>query len=261
VDNRQVELTVEVVDGGVAVIEIHRPPHNFFDVPLIEALGDVYARLDSDAAVRAVLLCSEGRNFCAGADFGGRSGVGQISAGDGAGALYQAAVRLFAARTPTVAAVQGAAVGGGLGLALSADFRVAGAESRFTANFSRLGLHQGFGITVTLPAVVGRQHAHDMLLTGRPVRGDEAFSFGLCDRLVPAEDIRAGAMDLAREVAAGAPLAVRSIRNALRAGLADQVAAATEQELAEQARLRNTEDFVEGIRAAAERRTPQFHGR
>src|SRR6202035_3326912 len=89
------------------------------------------------------------------------------------GSLYEEAVRLIAARTPIVAAVQGAAVGGGLGLALAADFRIASPSTRFIANFSRLGLHHGFGITVTLPAVVGQQHALDMLYTGRAVAGEE----------------------------------------------------------------------------------------
>ena len=96
------------------------------------------------------MLCSAGRHFCAGANF--------ADAGDsGVPALYAHAVRLFSASTPVVAAVQGGAIGGGLGLALSADFRVASPSSRFAANFARLGIHHGFGITVTLPATVGMQ--------------------------------------------------------------------------------------------------------
>src|SRR5205814_9260101 len=127
-------------------------------------------------------------------------------------AFYAQAVRLFVAATPVVAAVQGAAIGGGLGLALSADFRVASPSSRFPANFARLGIHHGFGMTVTLPAVVGMQAALDLLYTGRRVKGDQAHALGLCDRLVADGELRDAAHVLAAEIAASAPLAVRSIR-------------------------------------------------
>ncbi len=132
----------------------------------------------------------------------------QPSVAGSTGSLYEEAVRLFAARTPIVAAVQGAAVGGGLGLALVADFRVAGPSTRFIANFSRLGLHQGFGITVTLPAVVGTQRAQEMLYTGRAVAGEEAANIGLCDRLAADDAVRSTAHAFAAEIAASAPLAV-----------------------------------------------------
>src|SRR5262249_15777036 len=147
-----------------------------------------------------------------------------------------------------------AAVGGGLGLALSADFRVASPETRFWANFARLGFHHGFAITLTLPALVGQQAARELLYTARRVRGEEAQTLGLCDRLVPPEQIRAEAHALAAEIAASAPLAVRSIRQTLRGDIADRVRAATEREQAEQIRLMQTDDFQEGVRAAAERR-------
>ena len=248
------EVTVELGDF-VAVIEIHRPPENYFDAALIEDLADAYERLDADEGCRAIVLCSEGRHFCAGARLGPGGGERETTR------LYAAAVRLFAAGTPVVAAVQGAAVGGGLGLALSADLRVASADSRFAANFARLGFHHGFGLTVTLPEVAGRQAAYDLLYTGRRVRGEEARALGLSDRLVDGGREREAARELAGEIAASAPLAVRSIRQTLRGDLAERIRAATEREAAEQARLAATEDFREGVQATAERRTPHFTGR
>jgi enoyl-CoA hydratase/carnithine racemase len=245
-----VDLAVSVADH-VAVVEIRRPPNNFFDAALIRDIADAYASLDA----RAIVLCSEGKHFCAGADFSGRTG-----SADGAD-LYAEGARLIGAATPVVAAVQGAAIGGGLGLACSADFRVGCAEARFSANFAQLGFHHGFGLTVTLPRIVGNQAALDLLYTGRRITGEEAARIGLVDRLVDVADVRDRAVAFAAEIAASAPLAVRSIRATMRAGLLDQFVAATAHEAAEQDALRRTEDFTEGIRATAERRPPQFEGR
>jgi 2-(1,2-epoxy-1,2-dihydrophenyl)acetyl-CoA isomerase len=247
-------LTVCVDEDHVATVEFDRPPHNHLDHELVAALADAYAALDEDPACRAILLCSTGRHFCAGANF---AAPGQAAAG----ALYAQAVRLFAAATPIVAAVQGAAIGGGLGLALSADFRVASPSSRFAANFARLGIHHGFGTTVTLPQAVGTQAALDLLYTGRRVRGEEAHTLGLCDRLAAEGELRSVAHAFAAEITASAPLAVRSIRQTMRGDLADRVRAATEREQERQAELFATEDFREGVRATAERRTPRFTGR
>ncbi|NMI01853.1 enoyl-CoA hydratase/isomerase family protein [Pseudonocardia acidicola] len=258
--NGTTPITVDRRPEGFAVVELHRPPHNYFDVPLIRDLAGAYAELDADPDVRAIVLCSEGRNFCAGANFGGDGERTEEISTDVAGSLYAEAVRLFSVQTPVVAAVQGIAIGGGFGLAVSADFRVAGPGSRFCANFSRLGLHQGFGLSVSLPRVVGRQHALDMLVTGRRVGGEEAFRFGLVDRLVPDGEIRSRACGLAAEIAAAAPLAVRSIRATMRAGLAEEVAAITDHEAAEQLWLRDTADFAEGVAASLERRDPHFTG-
>jgi 2-(1,2-epoxy-1,2-dihydrophenyl)acetyl-CoA isomerase len=255
------DVTACVHDDHVAVVEIGRPPNNFFDADLIGSLADAYEWAEAEAGARAVALCSAGKHFCAGADFTGRSGARPVRAGAGAGELYAQAARLFQARLPVVAAVQGAAVGGGLGLACSADFRVASPTSRFRANFARLGLHHGFGLSVTLPAIVGQQRAIAMLYTGRNVAGDEAARFGLADLLTDPDELRAAAHGLAAEIAASAPLAVRSIRATQRAGLADRVREAMAAELAEQDRLRRTADFAEGVRASAERRQPKFEGR
>ena len=247
------------VDGHVGVAEICRAPNNFFDMALIGALASAFERFDADPEVRAILLCAEGKNFCAGADFSNpaRDTVGSRDGGH----LYQQAVRLFRCETPIVAAVQGAAVGGGLGLSLVADFRVASADSRFTANFNRLGFHPGFGLSITLPRVVGEQKAALLFYTGRRIGGEEAHEIGLVDMLAPQADLRGAALSLAGEIAQSAPIAVASTRRTLRRGLADAIAAITDHELTEQQQHFETADFKEGVKAMAERRLPNFSGR
>jgi 2-(1,2-epoxy-1,2-dihydrophenyl)acetyl-CoA isomerase len=256
-DQQYGDVTVTLGDDFVATVELHRPPHNYFDQTLIRSLADVYQSLDADPRCRAIVLCAEGKHFCAGANLGG-DGDGL---GGGPASLYREAIRLFEASKPVVAAVQGAAIGGGLGLACSADFRVACPEARFAANFARLGFHHGFGLTVTLPAVVGQQQSMVLLYTGRRIGGEQAASIGLCDLLAPADRVRAEAHALAAEIAVSAPLAVRSIRATMRGDLAGRIRAATDREAAEQDRLRGTADFSEGVRAMAERRPPRFEER
>jgi len=252
------DVHVELSDAFVAQVELRRGPNNFFDISLIAQIGDAFEALDQEPRCRAIVLCSQGKHFCAGANFGKDDQGLEDPSGRH---LYDEAVRLFSTKTPAVAAVQGAAVGGGLGLALMPDFRVASAESRFSANFARLGFHQGFGLSVTLPDLVGQQKAMELLYIGRRVPGDEAFAMGLCDRLVPTDQIRSEAIALATEIATSGPLAVASIRQTLRGGLADRIRVATDREKAEQDRLQGTEDFKEGIQAMADRRKPDFVGR
>ncbi len=245
-------------DGNVGIAEICRPPHNYFNKPMIAELADAFEAFDRDPSIRAVLLAADGRNFCAGADF---SSPARDTVGDaGGGHLYQQAVRLFRTAKPVVAAVQGAAVGGGLGLSLVADFRVASPDSRFTANFNRLGFHPGFGLSVTLPRVVGQQQAAMLFFTGRRIGGEEAHRIGLVDVLAPVDGMRAAALALAAEIAQSAPIAVQSTRRTLRSGLADAIAAATDHELSEQMVHFETDDFKEGVAAMAKRRLPAFRG-
>jgi 2-(1,2-epoxy-1,2-dihydrophenyl)acetyl-CoA isomerase len=246
------EVSVQSRPDRVAVVQFSRPPNNHFDGALIGAIADAYERLDADHDCRAIVLCSEGKHFCAGANFAAKNPA--------EGDLYEQAVRLFAARKPVVAAVQGAAVGGGLGVALSADFRVASPESRFSANFARLGIHHGFGLTATLPLVVGHQRALELLYTGARVNGEAAHAIGLCDRLVSSDRLLEEAIDLAHEIAISSPRAIQSIRATMREDLADRVRAAIAHEATEQAELFDTPDFAEGVAAAAERREPRFTG-
>ena len=253
------DIAVSFADDYVAEIEIQRPPHNFFDFRLIRQIADAFDLLDDDPRARAIVLCSQGRSFCAGANFD-TSDFTEEGFRNTTGILYEEGVRLFRNRLPVVAAVQGPAVGGGLGLSLVADFRVVAPEARFAANFVKLGLHQGFGISVTLPRLIGSNPANQLLLSGRRINGHEALTLGLADRMSDLRSVRSDARKMAREIAENAPLAVMSVRATLRDGLARAVERATAHELREQQRLRATNDAEEGIRAVAERRPGDFTG-
>jgi enoyl-CoA hydratase/carnithine racemase len=258
------DIGVELADL-VATIEIRRPPHNFFDIELIRQIADACEALDRDDACRAIVLAAQGTAFCAGAKLGNAADAQEVLAARaqpaGAGHLYLEAVRLFRTAKPMVGAIHGAAVGGGLGLALVPELRVTCREARFVANFTRLGFHPGFGLTHTLPALVGPAKAAMMFYTSRRVTGEDAVAMGLADVLVPQEQVRSAALKLAKEIAECSPLGVQATRATLRAGLAERVRAATEVELQKQTALRKTADFAEGVAAMAERRLPKFIGR
>jgi enoyl-CoA hydratase/carnithine racemase len=262
------DIGVEI-KGHVGIIEIQRPPLNFFDISLINQIADALEEFDRDIEIRASVLAAQGKAFCAGANFNDparqeaeareksdpASSLGQINH------LYIQAVRIFRNKKPIVAAVHGAAIGGGLGLAVSADFRVTCPEARFAANFTKLGFHPGFGLTATLPELVGRNNAELIFYTSRRVGGEEATRMGLANVCVPQDQVRSEALKLASEIAECSPLGLLSTRATMRAGLADRVMAATNHELGEQTRLRATEDFKEGVKATEERRVANFKGR
>lgn len=249
-------------EGHVAVVEIRRPPHNYFDIALIAALADAFEALEADEHCRVLVLAAQGTAFCAGADFANRaSTTPEQRSPRGINPLYGEAIRLFSCTKPVVAAVHGPAIGGGLGLALVADFRVTCPQARYSANFNRLGFHPGFGLSVTLPRLVGVQRAALLFYTGRRIDGEEAQAIGLADILVPPDQVRARAIELAQEIAGSAPLAVQSTRATVRAGLAEQIRLAVAHESIEQNRHFATEDFKEGVAAMAARRPPQFRGR
>jgi enoyl-CoA hydratase/carnithine racemase len=261
------DIGVEKV-GHVGTIEIRRPPLNFFDVSLINQIADALEEFDRDIEIRASVLAAQGKAFCAGANFGdpARQEAEERAKTDPASNLpinhlYVQAVRIFRNKKPIVAAVHGAAIGGGLGLAVAADFRVTCPEARFAANFTKLGFHPGFGLTTTLPELVGKNNAELIFYTSRRITGDEALRMGLANECVPQDQVRSVAMKLAQEIAECSPLGLLATRATMRAGLADRVLAATNHELVEQNRLRTTEDFKEGVKATAERRVANFRGR
>lgn len=247
-------------EGHVASVTIRKPPNNSVSVDLMRDLADALEALGKETDIRAIVLATEGKVFCAGADLSKRaSEVGLDS--PTSNPLYDQAVRLYAQELPIVAAIQGAAVGAGLGLALVADFRVAAPEARFAANFTKLGFHPGFGLTYTLPRLVGRQAAAHMFLTGGRYDAREALRIGLVDEITDQANLLPHAHALAREIAENAPLAIRSTRKTLRADLAAAVRVATDHEFIEQQWLMKTDDFKEGVKSVAERRPGDFKGR
>ena len=248
------------VEGHVLVVTIDKPPFNHVSVDLMSDLAFCLEAGDAELRIRASVIQADGKAFCAGADFatpGDSVGAGM----SGINALYDQAVRLFSIDKPIVAAVQGAAIGAGLGLAMVADFRVASPEARFAANFVKLAFHPGFGLTHTLPRVIGEHRANLMFLTGRRVKAEDGLGWGLVDEVAPAEGLRAAALALATEIAENAPLAVVATRKTLRGDLAAAVREQTNHEHIQQTALRATDDFAEGVRAVAERRVGNFQGR
>ncbi|HET6608803.1 MAG TPA: enoyl-CoA hydratase/isomerase family protein [Rhodopila sp.] len=248
-------------NGNVATIEVRRGPNNFIDTDMVGEIADALEIYDRTPEVRAIVLCSEGKHFCAGADFGSRGPDGVARGARRGRHLYKEAQRLWRTGKPIVAAVHGAAVGAGVGLAVLADFRVTCPEARFSTNFTRLGFHPGFALTCTLPRLIGQQHAAMMMYSGRRLTGEEALAIGLADYCVAREQVRPKAIEVATEIAQSAPLAIVATRETLRRGLADAVAAATEREYEEQDWLRQTADFKEGTKAMGERRLPNFQAR
>lgn len=249
-------------DGHVAIVEIRRPPNNFIDVDLLGHIATTLEALDQDADARAVVLAAAGKHFCAGGNLKQRleteaKGEKFVSAKRH---IYSEARRLVATRKPVVAAVHGSAIGAGLGLAVVADFRVSCKEARFAANFTAIGFHPGFGLTVTLPHLIGQQQARWLMLTGRRITGEEAHAIGLVDRLVEQDQVRLVAIEMAREIAKAAPLAVQATRETLNAGRIAAFRGATERESFEQNLLRETNDYKEGVEASAARRDPVFTG-
>ena len=254
-------------NGHVVVVELRAGPHNFASTDMMHALVDALEAATADGA-RAGVVCSEGKSFCAGAQFSGSEGTrannfGSFVRSEEAseiGPFYESALRVFNVNIPLVAAVHGPAVGAGFGLATACDLRVICAEAFMATNFVRLGIHPGFGISTTLPELVGPARAADILLTGRRIGGEECFALGLANRLVAQTDVRAVSIALADEMATAAPLAVAATRATLRDGLAARVRSQLAHERRTQDMLSATKDAEEGIAAMLERRDGNFIG-
>lgn len=243
----------------VGVIKLDNAPYNFINLEMLQEVLTAMRLLDESDTCRVIVIASAHKVFCAGADFKSELQQG-TDLGTATKDFYAIAMQLFDIATPMVAAVEGAAVGAGFGLTLLADFRVCSPETTFSANFNRLGIHPGFGMSVTLPRIVGVANAELLFYTGKRIKGDEAERMGLVTKLVAHGSVFKAALELAREVALSAPIAVRHTRATLRAGLAEKVREANKREQALQAEEVLTLDFEEGVAATAERRPPVFRG-
>jgi enoyl-CoA hydratase/carnithine racemase len=251
----------------VAQITLNRPENrNSMTNDVLEGLRGAVRAVREDPEIRCAIVTGTGKSFCAGADF-----KSQVQRADQeerpllpherSFAMYAPFLSLLEVEVPTIAAMNGHAIGGGLGLAVVCDLRIANREARYGANFVRLGLHPGMATTYILPRLLGVPRAVELLLTGRLISGEEAAELGLAHYAEPPDGVLDKAWELAREIASAAPVAVRMTKRSIYQGLGWDPRTAAELEAHAQSRTLETEDSREGIKALLEKRTAQFRGR
>ncbi len=257
-------LRVERHDDGVVLLTLALPDRrNAMTAELTEAWSQTVAGLKGDRSVRVVVVTGEGRAFCAGGDVGWLAAepdatVDQLR--DRMLPFYTTWLSLRALDVPSIVAVNGAAVGAGGALALSADIRYAGASARFTVPFAQLGMAAGMATTWLLPEVVGLAAARELLLTGRVCDAQEMLRLGLASAVYDDDVLLDEVLGHARQVAAGAPLPQRFHKIALADGGHASFEDALRWEALAQPVTLATEDLQEGLRARGEKRPPRFTG-
>ncbi len=251
-------------DGAIGVVELNRSANrNSMTSELLDAFAAASEAARVDAKARCVVITGSGSTFSAGADF-----KAQIQRGEGtlpherSYAIYEPFLSVLDIEVPVIAAMNGHAVGGGFGLALMCDIRIAArGGAKYGANFCRLGLAPGMAISYLLPRLVGASKASEMLYTGRLIEGAEMAEIGLASRALEPADVFPAALELAKEIAGSAPLAVKATKRAMMEGLGWDARKAAYRESYAQAATVDTEDAREGIAALLEKRAPRFAGR
>ena len=261
-------IRVERPGETVVVATVNRPDRmNAMTDTMFDEFERLAAAVNDDDVVRTVIVTGAGsKAFCAGYDLDAADRLPSLGA-LGMLKLQERAARSILAirslRVPVIAAVNGAAAGGGLALALAADIRLASPAAKFSCAMVRIGLHAGdLGISWTLPRLIGPARAAELAYTGRTVGAEEAERIGLVNRLIPAESLLYEARAMADDIASNSPGGVELSKHALYANLeASSFAAAIELENRGQALLTRTEDMAEALAALAERRAPNYTGR
>ncbi len=266
------DLVLEQRDGNVVTLTFNQPERlNAMSQAMGEAFADRIGRLRPDESIRAVVVTGAGRAFSAGGDLGmihdravqGRAdpGIARRSIRDSMRAFYTLFLSVRDLACPTIAAINGHAIGAGFCVALACDMRIVSIGARVGLNFTKLGLHPGMAATWTLPRLVGPSLAAELLYSSRLIDGSEATRIGLASRALPAEEVLDAAGDLAGEIAGCAPLAVRGVKRALGRTLTATLEDQLSFEASEQAVCFESEDVHEGIAAVREKRDPSFDGR
>lgn len=250
------------VKDHIATVTLNRAENrNSMTPDVLSGLSDAMGRVASDPEVRCVIVTGRGKSFCAGADFKSRVADEGLPPHERSFAMYSHFLKVLEVEVPTIAALNGHAIGGGLGLAVVCDLRVANQDAKYGANFVRLGLHPGMATTYLLPRLMGVPRATEFLLTGRIVTGAEAADVGLVNYAVPADQVLPKAQELAREIATAAPLAVRWTKQSIYRHADWDPVSAARFEAHVQSRTFETEDHREGVKALLEKRPPNFVGR
>jgi len=250
---------------GVVLVTLDHPDQrNAMTAPMTQAWSDLMADLRDDRDVRVLVVTGAGSAFCSGGDTSWIASEPDATVADLRARMlpfYRAWLSVLELDVPTIAAVNGPAIGAGLCLALACDLRYAATGARFAAPFVRLGMHPGMAATWLLPDVVGPAHARDLLLTGRTVGADEALRLGLVSAVEEQERFLDTVLATADGIAATAPVASRLTTRALRGGGHADLGSALAWEALAQPVTLATDDLQEGVRAARERRIPRFSGR
>jgi enoyl-CoA hydratase len=258
-------LRVERPDDGVVLLTLDLPDRrNAMTTELTAAWAEAVAALKGDRSVRVVVVTGAGKAFCAGGDVSWLAAEPDATVDalrDRMLPFYRTWLSLRALDVPSIAAVNGAAVGAGGALALSADVRYAGASAKFTVPFAQLGMHAGMATTWLLPEVVGLAAARELLLTGRVCDATEMLRLGLASAVYDDDALLDRALEHARQVAAGAPVAQRLHKVALADGGHASFEDALRWEALAQPVTLATSDLQEGLRARAEKRPARFTGR
>lgn len=250
--------------SGVVLVTLDLPDRrNAMTQQMTRSWSAVMQALGHDPTVRAVVVTGRGRAFCSGGDFswlGATPGAGVPALRERMSAFYRSWLSIHDLLVPTVAAVQGAAIGAGLSVALACDIRIAAEDARLAVPFTTLGLHPGMATTYLLRRAAGDTMARDLLLTGRAVSGVEAVTSGLVSRAVPAAEVLPLALETAGAIAGAAPVATELTKVALSAAGPQTFDAALAWEAMAQPVTMAMDDSREGLAAAKERRPPRFSG-
>jgi enoyl-CoA hydratase/carnithine racemase len=258
------DLRLERPAPGVARLVLDNPAQrNAMSDPMTESWGAAIDALAGDPDVRVVVVTGEGSAFCSGGNPAWIAGEPDASVDylrTRMIGFYRAWLAIRRLEVPTIAAVNGAAVGAGLCLALACDIRYAAAGAKLSAPFVKLGMNPGMASTFLLPNVVGPAAARELLLTGRAVGAEEALRLGLVSRVFAEEEFEAAVQEIAEGIAGTAPIPSRYTKVALRENGHTDLESAVQWEALAQPITLATADLQEGVRAAREKRKPDFSG-
>ncbi len=267
------EVRYEVVEH-IATLTLDAPERmNTISGLMLQQISDLLLRADRDPDVRCIVLTGSGRAFCAGLDLqaqmaGPKGGLGNLGGGDGDGGFTgefdlrsAPPVVLHNLDTPTICALNGGAAGYGLDLALGCDIRIAAENAKLNPGFAKRGILPESGGTWLLPRMVGYAKAAEIAFTGRTLTAAEALELGLVNHVVPTDEFAERTEEMATEIAANAPLAVRAIKRMMRAAETETFEQNVHHVFLQLLPLLRTEDFTEGVTAFMEKRDPEFTGR
>jgi 2-(1,2-epoxy-1,2-dihydrophenyl)acetyl-CoA isomerase len=253
-------------EGPVATLILNRPERmNALNADLVLALKDALMQVEDDSEVNVVILAGAGRAFCAGGDL---TAIGKGRQENNAAELQpilragmQVVLKIRTLRQPVIAAVQGAAAGAGMNIALAADIRVASEDAMFGQNFAKVGLFPDYGGTFFLPQLVGPAKAAEMFYTGDMINAAEALRLGIVNRVVPLVQLESEVRALAHKIATGPAIAIRAVKQTLFGRDNEELTELLDLEVEQQMKCFYSEDCSEGVRAFFEKRPPKFQGK